>query len=1055
MDADSGSQSRSNSLTVKPPHLDTSSSNLNLGNPAANFTKEFRGFFRLTACLDSGLTFLITIESNQSIEQLAKHIEAEHWFSYVVPRMSVDRQPEVKVKSRSNWSKSPLEVKSLYDKDRKSLDSTLIISKCFRNYDTVYVELEGKGLSAVPGSALTSYSYLAMQSTQNLDSESKKFKRKLINSFRFGDSSFANKSRKSFLIASSDMNISTTVDDRFNEILTNRLALMHFNEFCTDECTIHNLRFWIDVEIFKSCDASMRVLFANYIYLTYIDAGCKFQVRITPEVDQAIPWPILPSDDIESTIYNDAQREIYCEMRDQTFFKFEKSADFVKLQEKIIKDGNKYQNNKITKSFAHYFQPDIDKMQTTISTHNENEGPKMLNANDLSPEHRRQFKRQTRKLQNILGENFNEDMTNKLVFCHFVAEQLRQASEGKFEIDQSKIFNEMDDSSSGSDQDLDQSEVLKKKQFQKLFKLLGERIGSETEDEKKNEDAEPVGHNIDINFSPPLGVSLSSLNSALQDADDNDVDLLADPKRSLTHEEKKALQKRVNKLEKLFGGILPVKMLPSISLNKLADSEDHFSILNESDDDDIPSSPEEREMMRRKLDKLTNVLGERISPKTLEEEKEAVPLSPPQVQKALTQEEKRIYQKRINKLEKLLGHVPNSEDIISHRSTDILNKMGENYYSTEFLAENGDGKEKLSADNQHHDTDKMAKKKKLDKLSTKFGERITNNTLVTETALSPNTEIEMEKAPARPLTLEEKKALQKRGKKLEQMLGQSMPLENVQQHLVASSSEVLNVDDDTEEKSVDWTSDIEIDKESHKLKKKKLDKLANILGERITTDTLTTDQQKRIIKLAQFLAVALDSKLFKGEYLDENLHQDESDVTVEKKAAEKRLAELQKMLFILLKENLTDVALRESDDNEIVEIVTDLPERVLSKDEKKTYQKKSLKLEQMLGQSIPTNILVQTNTIQVPTLLTENISSRNSINDENKFEEETSDDELNQSMKEKKKKLDKIKNILGEQKITHNELSVEPQDPNNLLKSPQQSRIHRRLSGMMSPKFKK
>ena len=55
--------------------------------------------------------------------------------------------------------------------------------------------------------------------------------------------------------------VKETLEERFQNILKNTIALKLFHDFCLSHHCLQKLLFWLDVEIFKTCDDS---LFAYY-----------------------------------------------------------------------------------------------------------------------------------------------------------------------------------------------------------------------------------------------------------------------------------------------------------------------------------------------------------------------------------------------------------------------------------------------------------------------------------------------------------------------------------------------------------------------------------------------------------------------------------------------------------------------------------------------------------------------------------------------------------------------------------------------------------------------
>ncbi|KAI8851660.1 hypothetical protein BC829DRAFT_111774 [Chytridium lagenaria] len=85
--------------------------------------------------------------------------------------------------------------------------------------------------------------------------------------------------------------VGTTLDDRLQGVLRNRIALDFFHEFCVDDYTIENLLFWLCVEGFQSCPPSSQHLYAKYIYYGFVCDGAPLRINLSLEVlrDIAVP----------------------------------------------------------------------------------------------------------------------------------------------------------------------------------------------------------------------------------------------------------------------------------------------------------------------------------------------------------------------------------------------------------------------------------------------------------------------------------------------------------------------------------------------------------------------------------------------------------------------------------------------------------------------------------------------------------------------------------------------------------------------------------------------
>lgn len=312
--------------------------------------------------------------------------------------------------------------------------------------------------------------------------------------------------------------------------------------------------------------------------------------------------------------------------------------------------------------------------------------------------------------------------------------------------------------------------------------------------------------------------------------------------------------------------------------------EDDDSLLDESSIS-VQSLVELKGIKRRRVDKLMELLGER-PPHELVMVDENLPLTP--VQRPLSNDEKKTLQKRVNKIGQMLGEQLPSEVLAAQaqeirKSTDNLSVLRDRADSSTSIATN--------ASNSYNEAfqSKVVKKKRIDKLIELLGERPPNDLV----GLANISDWEIPSSPlitTRPLTIEERKILRTRLNKLEQMLGEQPPSAVVVAQLseIRKSGENLSSGLSRDRASSD-ASLISFDYESKDVKRKRFDKLVELLGERppqdlvarvISEDTsppisTTLDKplsleekkalRKRINKLGQMLGSTLPSDMMNNQ----------------------------------------------------------------------------------------------------------------------------------------------------------------------------------------------
>lgn len=193
-------------------------------------------YFRINTVLPNGENMKITINKNLRVEDLARQIEAEHWLAFAYPKLAYSKSASETDKTRVmegiKWGLNPIYVEQIFDGGMLPLKFSALISEYLDFGDRIFV--------------------LTSEEVDNNTSEDVG-----LPFAEVGPSSPVSPVHADYGFDNE------VVDANFYQVLHHELGLKYFNEFCLEEYTVENLLFWIDVEIFKTCDSSIRFLFSK------------------------------------------------------------------------------------------------------------------------------------------------------------------------------------------------------------------------------------------------------------------------------------------------------------------------------------------------------------------------------------------------------------------------------------------------------------------------------------------------------------------------------------------------------------------------------------------------------------------------------------------------------------------------------------------------------------------------------------------------------------------------------------------------------------------------
>ncbi|CAG8437018.1 2950_t:CDS:2 [Diversispora eburnea] len=321
-------------------------------------------FLQINANISSKINFPVTIEKSFTVERLARQIEAEYAFKFGGIETVIQHEP--------------LEVGLLYDVSMVALRFRDLVGDVLEHGDTVHVlniyesyhprldqedesefdnlkYIVDKDLPPIPPISPNNESIkekrlsLPNISSNNVNNDNSDISDNIdevipsnqINSSISTPNSpeILNSSSSSLPSINQIQNTIQASESRFQAVLANTLSLNYFQKFAIREFSAENLLFWLEVELFAagvSCDIENNyyeeqqsaVIYARYIFLTYICVNAPLQVNLSDEIRREIAWPIDDDCEVERNMFDEAQEAVYQLMRGHTFIRFEESPEW-------------------------------------------------------------------------------------------------------------------------------------------------------------------------------------------------------------------------------------------------------------------------------------------------------------------------------------------------------------------------------------------------------------------------------------------------------------------------------------------------------------------------------------------------------------------------------------------------------------------------------------------------------------------------------------------------------------------------------------------------------
>lgn len=482
------------------------------------------------------------------------------------------------------------------------------------------------------------------------------------------------------------LNEVSSIEERLNIVLHNLVALQFFNEFCLNENNVENVLFWIEVEVYKTIEDSQKSLkFANYLYLIYLNSEGPLFVNVDQEVIFSIQWPfVVPP---RRDIFDEAQFCVYNTIKGFAYMRFENSFLFQNFLKYKLNDPYSYiqaqanWHNESTKLNFDKIDGVIDILTDPISE----KAKEVLGEGKYGPiefrhillkdtfaryfpivspvirgyfseENRSQKERKVklmvkqRKLSKFFGRG-SSDINNTLSRSLVQVEKFSLEDEENGHITSEKNLDEI--ISTGNKEDFEET-ALRRKKAEKLNLFFGKPLDTRA----------MLNQNLlsqsNLSYVPPQ-INFTNM----------EEDLI------LTHnllslEERAALTRRAKKINMVFGEIIDSKILNNlkhgISNQKCDDNNSAQSSPRSSVSPYLDSISnfelETRNIQKQRLSKLSKFLGHRIKDEDI--------LDLPQVEalkgvpRPLTDDEKKRFQHRSNKIEAMLGVAVPATEILHY-----------------------------------------------------------------------------------------------------------------------------------------------------------------------------------------------------------------------------------------------------------------------------------------------------------------------------------------------------------------------------------------------------
>ncbi|KAJ3231640.1 hypothetical protein HDU81_003658 [Chytriomyces hyalinus] len=369
-------------------------------------------------------------------------------------------------------------------------------------------------------------------------------------------------------------------DDSLNALLNNTETVAYLQAFCLEEYSVENLLLYMDIEALQTCNDDTVIDYCKYIYCMYFAPNAPISIIISPDIKAEIAKKVANIDDLDVTVYDATQEQVLATLQSFLHPRFLASKFYAEMCAAREAEPSKFSGARIL-SFATAYPMDMKSIKKCSE----------IITNPTSPTN-----------HHLLVTSFNNgnqiDMnTNEWreVFLSHVVKRYDKAGH-KYDPDQQRVKGYFD-KTVRKRWELKQRRIQKEK---KLSKFFGQRVG---EHEMKRQVVRVINDAAESSDgSPAAVVNLKDILKAIEDLDNESGDMDAVIRR-----------KKIDKLRNIFGDQIPAAP-PS-----LAPSSNSNGSLENLEDEPITTvndlTPAARKLLNKRNKKLVGILGETVDSK--------------------------------------------------------------------------------------------------------------------------------------------------------------------------------------------------------------------------------------------------------------------------------------------------------------------------------------------------------------------------------------------------------------------------------------------------------
>jgi Regulator of G protein signaling domain len=609
--------------------------------------KHINQFIRITVSFEDERSFKLTVDRTQTIEYIAKQIEAEYFFRYSDNQDSFDNN---------------FQLSQIYGSGKLSIPYGSTVGETIEFDDCIFAvglpvanEPTDINVSLNP----TSENYVSVFDLSNMGSVEgvaviPESPAKMLNDFG-------------------------SISDRFDSVLHNLISLQFFNEFCLQEYSVENVLFWIEAEVYKTIiDPSKAKRFATYLYLVYIKDGAPLNINMHKEIVQEIPWPF--NDVPASDIFVVAQHYVYKTIKGHAYTRYENSKLFASFLEFKLSDRYSYVQAHVTWGEQFITEKSCDFQVIDVLLDPESEkSKKLIDDGRYETISSLQFR------QSILSDTFARyfPIVSPVVRSYFNEDDRNEWRRKQVNVGKGKKLTKFFGQRPTSEHMNRQKSYLAPSREDSLSEISSQPSSTETDDfdenggrrKKAGKLVEFFGQTLDrgamVNQKLLQSSEVDAEQVAAQNQANNDQLLSYQiTTNNLSGEEKRELTKKARKLLNVLGETLDEKTVDSLKQNMPTGpfepgiSDSRVNLVKPLKTSDILVQVQEeldpKQVQRNRLEKLSKFLGHRIA------ESDLAPESDSPKARRLTVEEKNTYKRRSLKLLSILGSNVPLEAIVNY-----------------------------------------------------------------------------------------------------------------------------------------------------------------------------------------------------------------------------------------------------------------------------------------------------------------------------------------------------------------------------------------------------